>query len=119
MASNLAKFAVAPCAPATLSIVGEQALFAVRRVYCVGRNYRAHAVEMEKKQKEMKISAGDQVNDPPFFFHKPAYGAIVDASVDGASAAYPPKTECLEHELELVVALRSGWQKGASMALER
>jgi len=106
--AQFAKFVVPPCAPSSLSIANEAAKFAVRRVYCVGRNYRAHAVEMEQKQKEMGISAGDQTEDPPFFFQKPAYGAIVDVSRPGAVVRYPPKTARLEHELELVVALKSG-----------
>lgn len=64
---------------------------------------------MEARQKAMKISAGDQVEAPPFFFQKPAHGAIVDASSGGnARVAYPPKTAALEFELELVVALKKG-----------
>ncbi|WP_220038104.1 fumarylacetoacetate hydrolase family protein [Curtobacterium sp. MCBD17_032] len=68
--------------------------FPVRRVYCVGRNYAAHAREM----------GHDPDREPPFFFAKPA-----DALVpDGADTPYPPGTERLEHEVELVVALGGG-----------
>jgi len=115
MASQLAKtFAVAPAAPSTLAVLDSSLRFAVRRVYCVGRNYRAHAVEMEKTQKALNISAGDQVDDPPFFFQKPAFGAVVDCSAPGAVARYPPRTAQLEHELELIVALGGG---GADIAV--
>ena len=92
--AQFAKFVVPPCAPSSLSIANEAAKFAVRRVYCVGRNYRAHAVEMEQKQKEMGISAGDQTEDPPFFFQKPAYGATVDVSSSTMIMPYRPRSTC-------------------------
>lgn len=66
----------------------------VRRIFCVGQNYRAHAIEM----------GGDPAREAPFFFAKPA-----DAlAADGASIPYPPMTAQLEHEVELVVALGAG-----------
>ena len=109
MSSMASQFVVEPCAPATLAVVGEAARFPVRRVYCVGRNYKDHAVEMEAKQKDLGISKGDQVHDPPFFFQKPGVGAIIDASAGaGAVAKYPMKTALFEFELELVVALKAG-----------
>jgi fumarylpyruvate hydrolase len=74
-------------------------LFAVRRVYCVGRNYAAHAREM----------GGDPQREPPVFFTKPA-DALVTA---GADTPYPPATESLHHEVELVVAIGQG---GADIA---
>lgn len=68
--------------------------FPVRRIYCVGRNYRAHAIEM----------GGDPDREPPFFFLKPA-----DAIVAGDSTiAYPPRTQDFQHEIELVVAIGKG-----------
>jgi fumarylpyruvate hydrolase len=73
---------------------------AVRRIYCVGQNYRAHALEM----------GGDPDRQLPFFFTKPA-DAILH---DGATMPYPPMTEALEHEVELVVALGGG---GANVAV--
>jgi len=65
--------------------------FPVRRIYCVGQNYRAHAKEM----------GADPDRQPPFFFQKPA-SAIAPP---GAAVPYPPMTEDLHHEVELVVAL--------------
>ncbi|OIH99879.1 MULTISPECIES: fumarylacetoacetate hydrolase family protein [unclassified Curtobacterium] len=68
--------------------------FPVRRVFCVGRNYAAHAREM----------GHDPDREPPFFFSKPADAVVVD----GADTPYPPATERLEHEVELVVAIGVG-----------
>jgi fumarylpyruvate hydrolase len=95
------KFAVPPAAPVALPIVGGDAFFPVRRVYCVGRNYASHAAEM----------GGDQ-REPPFFFSKPA-----DALAPGGGRiAYPPRTADLQHEVELVVALSGG---GADIPADR
>jgi fumarylpyruvate hydrolase len=65
--------------------------FAVRRVYCVGRNYAEHAREM----------GHDPDAEPPFFFSKPADALVTD----GADAPYPPATRDLHFEIELVVAI--------------
>lgn len=78
----------------TLPVVGSADLFPLRRVYCVGRNYAAHAREMGHSDKE-----------PPFFFSKPADAVFYPA--DG-TLPYPPATGDLHHEVELVVALKSG-----------
>ena len=86
-------YVFAPPAQAAVPIAGSSALFPVRRVYCVGRNYAAHRREM-----------GGDDRDPPFFFAKPA-DAIV---VPGGVVPYPPRTANLHHEIELVVALRNG-----------
>lgn len=80
----------------TLAIAGRDERFPVNRVFCVGRNYAAHAREMGK----------DPDREPPFFFMKPA-AAVVDAS-QGASVPYPPKTANYHHEIELVVAIGRG-----------
>jgi fumarylpyruvate hydrolase len=82
-----------PPAVVTVPVEGQSALFPVRRILCVGRNYAAHRREM-----------GGDDRDPPFFFAKPA-DAIV---ADGGDVAYPPKTSNLHHEIELVVALKAG-----------
>lgn len=74
--------------------------FPVRRIFCVGRNYAAHAREM----------GHDPDREPPFFFTKPADAVVVD----GADTPYPPMTERLEHEVELVVAIGTG---GADIAV--
>jgi fumarylpyruvate hydrolase len=76
-------------------------VFPVRRIYCVGRNYAAHAREM----------GADPTREDPFFFCKPA-DAVVE---DGATIPYPPATKNLHHEFELVVALKSG---GANVPVE-
>ena len=80
----------------TLSIAGRDDRFPVNRVFCVGRNYAAHAREMGK----------DPDRDPPFFFMKPA-NAVVDATRP-ASVPYPSKTKNYHHEIELVVAIGQG-----------
>ncbi len=68
--------------------------YPVRRVYCVGRNYEAHALEM----------GNNPVKDPPFFFMKPVESIVSE----GGEIAYPPETKEYHHEVELVVALKSG-----------
>jgi fumarylpyruvate hydrolase len=68
--------------------------FPVRRIFCVGRNYAAHVREM----------GGDPRAEPPIFFTKPA-DAIVTAR---AATPYPPATENLHHEMELVLAIGTG-----------
>ncbi|MCJ2046333.1 fumarylacetoacetate hydrolase family protein [Methylobacterium sp. J-078] len=81
-----------------LPIVGSEDLFPVRRVYCVGRNYAAHAREMGK----------DPDREPPFFFMKPADTLQIvtgDAAVDHP---YPPRTENYHFEVEMVAALSVG-----------
>jgi len=79
--------------PATpsVAVAHSNARFPVRRVFCVGRNYAAHAREM----------GNNPDREPPFFFTKPA-DAVVPAS---GVVAYPPMTENLHHEIELVVAI--------------
>jgi fumarylpyruvate hydrolase len=81
---------------AQLPVVGSELPFAITRVFCVGRNYAAHAREM----------GADPTREAPFFFMKPAV-AVVDASAPIA-IAYPPKTADFHHEVELVVAIGTG-----------
>ena len=85
----MADFLFEPPAPVSIPIA-RGGLFAVRRVYCVGRNYAEHVREM-----------GNDERDPPFFFTKPADAVVVG----GAAMAYPPQTADLHHEVELVVAI--------------
>lgn len=92
---------IAPPPVPTVAVQGTAARFAVRRIFCVGRNYAEHTREM----------GGDPNAEPPFFFCKPA-DAVVDS---GAQIAYPAATAELHHEAELVVALASG---GAFVAAE-
>jgi fumarylpyruvate hydrolase len=82
-----------------LPIDGDERRFPVRRIYCVGRNYAAHAHEM----------GHDPDREPPFFFTKPADALVVG----GGTIPYPPATKDLHHEVELVVALGKG---GADIA---
>ncbi len=77
-----------------LPIEGSDDKFPVRRIYCVGRNYRAHAIEM----------GADPDREPPFFFMKPA-DAIVQ---NGSTISYPSKTENFHYEIELVAAIGRG-----------
>lgn len=90
----MTEFAFTPPATPSLAVFGSSARFPIRRVFCVGRNYATHAREM----------GSDPNREPPFFFMKPA-DAVVPA--EGA-LPYPPATSDLHHEIELVVALRSG-----------
>jgi len=78
----------------SMEIDGSDKRFPVRRVYCLGRNYRAHAIE-----------SGDNPDEtPPFFFMKPR-----DAVIDYREGfPYPPMTKALRYEAEMVVALKSG-----------
>ena len=90
-----------PAPQVVLPILGSDSLIPVRRVYCVGQNYSAHAAEM-----------GGDTREPPFFFSKP-----VDALVPGGGdTAYPLRTENYQHEVELVVVLGKG---GSNIALEQ
>jgi len=87
--------------PPSLPIAGSAERFPVRRIYCVGRNYAAHAREM----------GTDPDREPPFFFLKPA-DAIVQ---NGAAIPYPPATADYHHEIELVVAIG---EAGADITVE-
>ena len=132
----MAQYLFPPAVPAALRVVGETALFPVRRVvcrvltvpstrsadgvyscrehstrhrrdavddvesstpsprpqrtqvYCVGRNYRAHSREMIQRQAAQLDITDDKVDAPPFFFQKPAYGAVTDSR----TVPYPPTT---------------------------
>lgn len=87
-------FVFPPLPVPAVEIRGRTERFAVHRIYCVGRNYAAHAREM----------GADPEREPPFFFMKPA-DAIVP---NHARVAYPPRTNNLHHEIELVVAIGKG-----------
>ncbi|HWA14257.1 MAG TPA: fumarylacetoacetate hydrolase family protein [Burkholderiales bacterium] len=88
----------------SVPVHGRKERFPVHRIYCVGRNYAAHAREMGK----------DPEKEPPFFFLKPA-----DAVLPNGQMHYPPGTENLHHEIELVVAIqREGRNIPAARALD-
>ena len=82
----------------TIPIVGSSEVFPVRRIYCIGRNYAAHAREM----------GSDPTREPPFFFQKPT-DAIQNVAVgEVAEHPYPSLTKNYHYEVELVAALKSG-----------
>lgn len=78
----------------SVAIEGTSTRLPVRRIFCVGRNYAAHAREMGK----------DPTKEPPFFFMKPS-DAVVE---NGSEVPYPPQTANLHYEIELVVAIGKG-----------
>jgi fumarylpyruvate hydrolase len=94
----------APAQP-SVEIKARAERFAVNRIYCVGRNYAAHAREMGK----------DPDREPPFFFSKPA-NAIVP---NQATIPYPTRTSNLHHEVELVIAIgKAGRDIPVDLALQ-
>jgi len=94
------QFVFAPAPQPWLPVSGEAKRFPVRRIWCVGRNYAAHAREM----------GSDPEREPPFFFAKPADAIVppVAGDDDCGPQPYPPATASLHHEVELVVALHGG-----------
>jgi fumarylpyruvate hydrolase len=94
----MSDFVIAPPRQASVPVLGG-GLFPVRRIFCVGRNYAAHAREM----------GHDPDREAPFFFCKPADSVLTG----GRDMAYPTQTADLHHEMELVVALGAG---GADIA---
>src|SRR3954467_15944956 len=81
-----------------IPIVGEEGVFPVRRIYCIGRNYAAHAIER----------GSDPNREPPSFFQKPT-DAIQNVAIGTvADHPYPSLTKNYHHEVELVAALKSG-----------
>ena len=81
-------------ADVVLPVLGDDRGFAVRRIFCVGRNYAAHAREM----------GSEPDREAPFWFTK-SRDAVLVAGPDGAALPYPPGTANFHHEVELVVAL--------------
>lgn len=99
-------FVFAPPPAASLAVAGSAQRFPVRRVFCVGRNYAAHAREM----------GADPTREPPFYFTKSALHAVDS----GATLPYPTETQNFHHEVELVVAIgkpafRIGVEEAASV----
>jgi fumarylpyruvate hydrolase len=101
-------FAFPPHAAPAVPIQGDSALYPVHRIYCVGRNYVEHAIEM-----------GFTGREPPFFFMKPADAVLPVAQGTTGRMRYPTLTASLHHEIELVVAIGKGGRNiPASRALE-
>lgn len=92
--SDSVNYAVPAPGPTIVPVVGTDAVYPVCRVFCVGRNYAEHAVEM----------GHDPDREPPFFFMKPALALVPT----GNTLPFPSATEDLHHEIELVVALGRG-----------
>jgi 2-keto-4-pentenoate hydratase/2-oxohepta-3-ene-1,7-dioic acid hydratase in catechol pathway len=87
-----------PVPAVTIPIIGETDIFQVRRIYCIGRNYAAHAIER----------GSNPDREPPFFFQKPT-DAIQNVAIgEVADHPYPSLTKNYHHEVELVAALKSG-----------
>ena len=82
----------------TIPIAGEKDVFPVRRIYCIGRNYAAHAIER----------GSDPTREPPFFFQKPTDAIQYVGIGEVADHPYPSLTRNYHHEVELVAALKSG-----------
>lgn len=89
---------------ASVAVAESEQRFPVRRIFCVGRNYAAHAREMGR----------DPDREPPFFFTKPA-----DSVVDNhATVPYPPETDNFHYEIELVLAIgKEGFQVSTDDAM--
>ncbi|WP_165405650.1 fumarylacetoacetate hydrolase family protein [Bradyrhizobium genosp. SA-3] len=97
---------IVPVPMVTIPIVGETQVFQVRRIYCIGRNYAAHAIER----------GSDPNREPPFFFQKPT-DAIQNVAIgEVADHPYPSLTKNYHHEVELVAALKSG---GTNIPVEK
>lgn len=91
MTLGMSDFIFAPPAPASLPVIGQDRRFPVGRIFCVGRNYAAHAAEM-----------GSEVDrEAPFYFLKSLHAV----QQGGGTMPYPPGTSDLHHEIELVVAI--------------
>jgi fumarylpyruvate hydrolase len=87
------RYVITPAPQPAIAVAGTSQQFPVRRIWCVGRNYLEHIREMGQDERE-----------PPFFFAKPADAVVPD----GSTVPYPSLTADLHHEVELVVALKSG-----------
>ena len=87
-------YVLAPPPVAAVPVKDSSAMFPVRRIFCVGRNYAEHAIEM----------GSDPTREPPFYFSKPADALVIN----GADMPYPSMTKDLHHEMELVVAIGTG-----------
>ena len=87
----MSDYLFSPAPQPVVPVSGEGGLFPVHRVFCVGRNYVAHAKEM----------GGDVDREAPWYFMKSAHAV----TASGASLPYPPGTSDYHHEMELVVAI--------------
>ena len=98
-----------PPAPPSVEIHGLAERFPVHRIYCVGRNYAAHAREM----------GADPDREPPFFFTKPADAIVPVVPPSVGRVGYPLATNNYHHEIELVVAIGGSGVKIAAEAAQK
>ena len=102
-------YVFAPAPVVAVPVVGSSDQFAVRRIYCVGRNYEAHAREM----------GHDPDREPPFFCSKPADAVVYVAPGETGEFAYPPLSKNVHFEMELVAAIgKAGKDIPVEQALE-
>ena len=90
----MSEYVIDPAPRGTLLVAGSAKRFPVRRIYCVGRNYAAHTIEM----------GGDPSREEPFFFQKNPDNLLTN----GADFPYPDKSNDVHHEIEMIVALHKG-----------
>ncbi|HWI86448.1 MAG TPA: fumarylacetoacetate hydrolase family protein [Sphingomonas sp.] len=95
------EYVITPPAVVGIPVVGSSALFPVRRIYCVGRNYLDHIREM-----------GQDERAAPFFFQKPTDSIVLS----GGEVPYPTLTSDFQFEIELVLAIGTG---GSDISEER
>ncbi|HEY8856153.1 MAG TPA: fumarylacetoacetate hydrolase family protein [Rugosibacter sp.] len=88
-------YVITPAPHSTVLVANSSDLFPIHRIYCVGRNYAAHAREM----------GGNPEREPPFFFCKPADAVVPVPAGESIALAYPPETANYHHEIELVIAI--------------
>lgn len=97
----MSEYVITAASRPSLPVKATTAVFPVRRVYCIGRNYAAHTIEM----------GGDPNREPPFFFQKNP-----DNLNTSGRFPYPAKSSDVHHEIEMLVALKSG---GTNIAVEQ
>lgn len=102
---KVTEYVFSPPPPVAVPVRGRAEMFPLRRIFCVGRNYEAHAREM-----------GDVADrEAPFYFNKSAH----DYVASGATIPYPPGTDNFHHEMELVVAIgKPGFRIASEAALD-
>jgi fumarylpyruvate hydrolase len=98
MMESAMSYVFAPAPVVAVPVVGSSEQFAVRRIYCVGRNYEAHAREM----------GHDPDREPPFFFTKPADAVLYVAPGTTGEFPYPPQSKNVHFEMEMVAAIGKG-----------
>ena len=89
----MSTYVITPPEVTVIPVRDTAAFFPVRRIYCIGRNYAAHTIEM----------GGDPDREEPFFFQKNAQNADTSGEFP-----YPPESDDVHHEVEMVVALKGG-----------